>query len=83
MNKSTYQTVVTWYDPMDRLPDEPDMVIVSLSGFGRNIKCDHMLAVASYDEEVGWIIDSIDPAFSFRKFVVHAWCDLVPYGGEA
>ena len=76
------QTVVTWYTPQESLPEEGVQVVVSMSGHSRDTVWKHCLAVACHDDEVGWILDGIDPDLAFNKMTVHAWCDLVPYGGE-
>lgn len=77
------QTVVTWRTPQEGLPEEHQQVVVSISGYNRNTVWKNCLAVAFYDDEVGWIIDNIDPDIVFTKMTVHAWVDkLVPYEGD-
>ena len=77
------QTVVTWYTPQEALPEEGRQVVVSMSGYSRSTVWKNCLAVALYDDDVGWIIDNIDPDLVFNRMTVHAWCDLVPYGGQS
>ena len=76
------QTVVTWRTPQESLPEEHQQVVVSMSGYNRNTVWQNCLAIAFYDDEVGWVLDNLDPDLVFNKMTIHAWADLVPYGGE-
>lgn len=75
------QVITTWYKPDERVPEEGVFVVVTLSGKGPNITYDHTLKIAEYWDDEGWVIDSLDA--DTTEFVVHAWCDLEPYGGGA
>ena len=72
------QTIVTWYTPNEKKPPEGDIVVVSISGkMDRNVTLDHTFALAEwYNDGDGWNLLDIE----VDKLVVHAWCDLVPYG---
>lgn len=76
------QTVATWYKPDESLPEEGQQVVVSMSGYNRSTVWNHCLAIALYDDDIGWLLDNIDPDLVFKKMTVHAWCDIVPYEGE-
>ena len=72
------QVLVTWYTPEEKLPPEGYMVLVTVSGTGRNVAYDHSFALAEYfDDGLGWTLetDLLD------DFTVHAWADIEPYGG--
>lgn len=72
------QTIVTWYTPEERMPEEGDSVVVSVSGQrGRHVYYDHAFALAEWYEDSGWLFTEID----MEEFTVHAWCDLEPYAG--
>lgn len=72
------QVIVTWHEPSEKLPPNDDFVAVTISGEGPNVTYDHALMIGSWDED-GWLIEGIDA--DTTEFVVHAWCDLEPYGG--
>lgn len=75
------QTIVTWYTPDEKKPPEGDIVVVSISGRqNANVTFDHAFALAEwYDDGEGWTLSDIE----MESFTVHAWCDLMPYGGGA
>lgn len=56
-------------------------MVATVSGFNRsrNHRYDHAFAQASYFRDGGWELWSGD----LDEFVVHAWCDLEPYGLQA
>lgn len=76
------QVIVTWYTPEEKLPDDDDFVVTSISGKTGNMTYDHALVVASYWYGEGWLFDGMDPEESDANITVHAWCDLEPYKGE-
>ena len=75
------QTIVTWHTPDEKKPPEGDIVVVSISGRqSANVTFDHAFALAEwYDDGEGWTLSDIE----MESFTVHAWCDLMPYGGGA
>ena len=75
------QTIVTWYTPEEKLPNEGDITVVTISGRrANNITYDHAFALAEwYDDGDGWNLTDID----MDEFTVHAWADLTPYGGKS
>ena len=82
MNKLTErQVIVTWYTPEEKLPEEGIFVVATVSGKGPNVTYDHTLMIAKWWGEEGWEISGLD--FDTEEYVVHAWCDLEPYGGGA
>lgn len=74
------QVIVIWHD----MEEEPDshppigqITIATVSGKGRNILFDHALTeVEWYDDGLGFGLTNAE----LDEFVVHAWCDLEPYG---
>lgn len=81
------QVIVTWHDPEKKLPEEGMDVVVTISGKRRSkrfecIEYDHAFAVAQYWEGDGWVIEDPDGRMPFDEFIIHAWCDLEPYGGR-
>lgn len=72
------QVIVTWHEPSEKLPSNDDFVVVTISGRVGNVTYDHALMNGSWAED-GWLIEGIDA--DTAEFVVHAWCDLEPYGG--
>ena len=75
------QQFVTWYTPEEKLPNEGDITVVTISGRGgNNVTYDHAFALAKwYNDGEGWNLTDIE----LDEFVVHAWADLKPYGGKA
>ena len=73
------QTIVTWYKPSERLPKDGDIVVVTISGKTKNMTFDHAFALASYfsEDAGGWMLED----YGIEEFIIHAWCDLDPYGG--
>ena len=64
------------------MPEEHIFVVVTVSGDFGSIKYDHGITVANWaDDGDGWIYD--DPILNRFKddVIIHAWCDLAPYGG--
>lgn len=73
------QTIVTWYKPSERLPKEGNIVVATISGHTGNVTYDHAFALVSYfDDGSGWMIED----YIIDDFIIHAWCDLDPYGGK-
>ena len=72
------QTIVTWYAPHERKPKEGDIVVATISGQGDNVTYDHAFALVEWYERDGWALTDIE----LEYFVIHAWCDIVPYGSE-
>ena len=72
------EDTVLWMEPDTVLPPNDEFVVVTISGEGPNVTYDHTLMIGSWDED-GWLIEGIDA--DTTEFVVHAWCDLEPYGG--
>lgn len=74
------QVIVNWYTPEEKMPPDGIFVVVSFSGKSGNIKYDHTFGIADwFDDGLGWIIDGLPED---AEFTIHAWCDLMPYGGE-
>lgn len=75
------QVIVTWYTPEEKMPEEGVFVVATVSGKGPHITYDHTLMVAEwYDDGEGWEFESLDCDTDPASVVVHAWCDLEPYG---
>ena len=74
------QTIVTWYTPEEKLPNEGDITVVTISGKRGSVTYDHVFALAEwYNDGDGWNLTDID----MDEFTVHAWADLTPYGGKS
>ena len=68
-----------WYSPEEKLPPEGLLVVATISGKANNSTYDHALVICEwYDDGLGWSLSDIE----LDEFVVHAWCDLKPYGME-
>lgn len=73
------QVIVTWEKPEEKMPNEGDIVVVTVSGKGKNVEYDHAFALAEwYDDGEGWYVSCPD----LDECTVHAWCDLEPYGAR-
>ena len=70
------QVIVTWYTPEEDLPDEGEIVVVTISGSRSGFTCDHTLTTAEWYENSGWVLTEME----LDEFTVHAWSDLEPYG---
>lgn len=72
------QVITTWYKPSEKLPEDGNIVVVTISGHTGNVTYDHAFALASYyDDGDGWMLED----YVIDNFSIHAWCDLDPYGG--
>ena len=72
------QVIATWHRPEEKLPEPGEIVIATVSGRRRNTTYDHtFMLVEWYDDGFGW--EPTDGK-KLNEFVVHAWCDLKPYG---
>ena len=77
------QVIVNWYRPEEKLPPEVwDVVLCTVSGRAKFATFDHVLALMSYDKQIGWFIVENFGNDEITEFKVHAWCDLDPYKGE-
>ena len=80
------QVIVTWHTPEEKLPPVEQMVVASISGRRGNITFDHTFAIVEWWGDEGWIISDwiiSEDDLHMDEFVVHAWCDLEPYGGKS
>jgi hypothetical protein len=80
------QVIVTWYAPVEKRPPEDVEVMATISGRGRRIGIDksdinfkQTIIPMYYDKDEGWY----STIYDFDLLIVHAWCDLEPYGGCA
>lgn len=73
------QVIVQWYTPDEKLPNEGDIVVATISGQAGCIYYDHALALVEYYKEDGWYMTDKDDEMD--ELTVHAWCDLEPYKG--
>ena len=71
------QVIVTWNRPEEKLPPVGEEVIVTISGSTKHQTYDHVFALASWYGEWGWELMYCP---DLEEYVVHAWCDLEPYG---
>lgn len=72
-------TIVTWYTPKEKLPEEGVIVVASISWERKNVRYDHAFALCEwYKDKRGWYLTE---DVELDDFTVHAWCDLEPYGG--
>lgn len=73
------QTIVTWYTPEEKHPEEGRIVVASVSGRKKNVTYDHTFTLVSWFEDgLGYTLENDE----LEEFTVHAWCDLEPYGVE-
>lgn len=75
------QVIVNWYTPEERIPNDGDFVVATVSGKCRNIIWDHALVIAEYYADEGWFFDEYDPGLKGSHATIHAWADLEPYEG--
>lgn len=73
------QVIVTWYTPEEDLPEEGEIVVATVSGMSGNVKYENTFALVEWWKDAGWMMSEDDNQLD--EFVVHAWCDLEPYGG--
>ena len=75
------QVIVCWYTPDEKMPADDERVVVSISGRKGNYIYDHALAIGSfYPDGLGWEIEGWFTEDKDSDIIVHAWCDLNPYG---
>ena len=72
------QVIVQWYRPSQE-PKEGEIVVATVSYNVGSCHCDHVLEKVWWWKDFGYELadgDDVD------NLVVHAWCDLEPYGGD-
>lgn len=72
------QVIVQWHRPSQE-PKEGEIVVATVSYNVGSCHCDHVLEEVWWWKEIGYELadgDDVD------NLVVHAWCDLEPYGGD-
>ena len=72
------QVIVQWHRSSQE-PKEGEIVVATVSYNVGSCHCDHVLEEVWWWKEIGYELadgDDVD------NLVVHAWCDLEPYGGE-
>lgn len=75
------QVIVTWYTPDEKLPENDNFVIATISGdVSENVTYDHGFAIGYYCDDEGWWFECTDLAH-IDGITVHAWCDLEVYEG--
>lgn len=73
--------IVNWYEPDEKLPEEGVFTIVTFSGKAGSIRYEKTFGIAEwFNDGLGWTIHDIPE--DAQDIVVHAWCDLEPYGGD-
>lgn len=73
------QVIATWYTPEEKMPPEFYTVLATISGKAENATYDHALALLEWaDDGQGWLPVEAE----FDELIVHAWCDIEPYGGK-
>lgn len=75
------QTIVTWYRPDEKVPEDGVYVVATISGKTGNITFDHALVLAEHYSGEDWSVDPFDFDRKGAWLTVHAWADLEPYGG--
>ena len=79
------QTIVTWYRPEEKMPEEHYFVVATISMKTEQVTYDHAFVIANWadDDEGynGWIFDDQLANRYADKVTIHAWCDLEPYKG--
>ena len=70
------QVIVDWYTPDQKVPPENIGVITTISGKVGDTQYDHAMVTLFWSNEEGWYSSDYD----FDYLIVHAWCDLNPYG---
>lgn len=73
------QVIVTWYEPWEDVPEEGEIVVATISGKRGNVRYENTLALVEWWKGTGWVMS--EDSIKMDEFVVHAWCDLEPYGG--
>ena len=76
------QVFVTWYTPEEKLPPEGEITIATISGSAECIEYDHCFALVEWRRDDGWVLTDSDANDAMDELVVHAWCDLKPYGAD-
>lgn len=72
------QVIATWYTLDEKRPPEDQDVLVTVSGRYDSATFDHVLKIATYwPDEDAWDIEEFSKA---KDVVIHAWCDIEPYG---
>ena len=74
------QVIVTWYTPAEKLPEKYEIVVATISGRTGSVEYDHTFGLIEWTGDQ-WDLSMVD--VDLTEFVVHAWCDLEPYGGKA
>ena len=74
------QVIVTWHTPAEKLPEKFQTDVATISGKGIGVKYDHAFGLIEWTGDQ-WDMDMVD--VDWTEFVVHAWCDLEPYGGKS
>ena len=74
------QVIVTWYTPEEKLPKEFETVVATISGKTESVEYDHALCLIEWCGDQ-WDVSMMD--VDLTEFVVHAWCDLEPYGDKS
>ena len=72
------QTIVTWFTPEEKLPEEDVCVLATVTATAGNKRFIRTILPVFYCEDEGWY--ELD--YGFSEMIVHAWCDLEPYGGN-
>lgn len=74
------QTIVTWYEPDEKLPPEGSFVLVTMSGKAGRCNYIRTLKIAAwYNDGTGWEIEGWENKKD-AEFTIHAWADIDPYG---
>ena len=73
------QVIVTWYEPWEDVPEEGEIVVATVSGKRGNVRYDNTFALVEWWKGTGWVMS--EDSIKMDEFVVHAGCDLEPYGG--
>ena len=72
------QVIVQWHRPSQE-PKEGEIVVATVSYDVGSCHCDHVLDEVWYWKDIGY---ELSDGSEVDNLVVHAWCDLEPYGGE-
>lgn len=73
------QVIVTWYTPAEKMPEEFETVIATISGKSDSMEYDHAFGLVEWTGDQ-WDVSMVD--IDLAEYVIHAWCDLEPYGGK-
>lgn len=71
------QVIVTWHTPDEKLPTEFETVVATFSGKSSTAEYDHAFCLIEWCGD-HWDMDGMD--IDLTDYIVHAWCDLEPYG---